>query len=552
MNELRKFAVPLLFVVYMLAAKLSNAQESVCDLFSHLKTADGRQLVIAGELIVSKDFAAIGASDCENDYVTALGSNVFQQWPTALRLRASQSLPSKQLQKFQAAGLEADRLRKLGKEISASGSFSGRMTVKASGTLPGEFTFDSIEELKVEMLPDASTLTVIPICELFQNLPAWKGKRIAVRGAFVSTFEGAWISGRCKGSFYTNGYRWPVVLDYAVPSYYSSDTAPFIEAKQPSSPPKGAEELKGRQGVIQTATYVGRLRMRSEYQAVCGERGEYMTNGFGHLNSATAELLVEAVMDVELTPQVATDAVNVYTEEQRCTPPDLATLCSKADTLVRAASIGCTDRVREFLAKDGIDAKNGGESMSLRAAILSGNEPIAKLLLDAGAPFDPVEAAQSPLAEAAFARQIGIMKLLLAAGAKVDSVDHHGVTFLVDSGVFDPRVITVLVEAGANVDATNGDGETVLMKASSLTSSEQTIKVLIEHHGDLNLRDNKGRTAVMHAASSCCSDAIPLLLQNGADPNARDNDGKTALDLAEASHNLGAIAILSYATKRSH
>jgi ankyrin repeat protein len=56
----------------------------------------------------------------------------------------------------------------------------------------------------------------------------------------------------------------------------------------------------------------------------------------------------------------------------------------------------------------------------------------------------------------------------------------------------------------------------------------------------------------MHAAASCCSHAIPLLLENGADPNARDKEGKTALDLANASNNLGAIAVLSVATKTSH
>jgi hypothetical protein len=48
------------------------------------------------------------------------------------------------------------------------------------------------------------------------------------------------------------------------------------------------------------------------------------------------------------------------------------------------------------------------------------------------------------------------------------------------------------------------------------------------------------------------SHAIPLLLENGADPNTRDKEGKTALDLADASNNLAAIAVLSVATKTSH
>jgi ankyrin repeat protein len=536
------------FVIAAVLVTVANlhGQESVCDLFSHLQSADGKQSIISGDLIISKDSAALGAAACDHRYIAPV-RGVPNQFPTALSLYPSGRVTSAHLREFQNAGIEADRLRTEGKVVRASASFSGRIRVASVGKLPAELVFDSFDNLKVEALPDNS-LTVLSICDLFQNLSQSDGKRIAVRGELVSTFEGTWITGRCKGAFVTDNYRWPVSLTLAIPAYYSQQNAALYEAKWPTAP-KGTA-LHSTSYVPKTATFVGLVHMRSEYHVVCRPGGHYLGNGFGHLNGAAAELIVDTVMNLALTQQPEDDSL--HTEEQRCTPPDFATLCSNADSLVRAASIGCTDRVREFLAKDGIDGKNGSESMSLRAAILSGNEPVVKLLLDAGAPLDPVEAMRSPLAEAAFARQIGIMKLLLAAGAKVNSVDHHGDTFLVDSGIFDPRVIKVLVEAGTNVDTTNGNGETALMKASGLGFAEQTIKVLIEHHADLNLKDNKGRTAVMHAAASCCSDAIPLLLENGADPNSRDNEGKTALDLANSSNNLAAIAVLSVATRRPH
>src|SRR2546425_607296 len=125
-----------LAAIFLFVAVSLCGQESVCDLFEDLKAADGRQLIVSGELI-----------------------------------------------------------------------------------------FDSFEGLKVEALSDPSEVPVIPICELFQDLAAWKGKRIAVRGESSSTSEGSWIVGRCQGSFYTNGYRWPVALDYAAPAFYSSQTA---------------------------------------------------------------------------------------------------------------------------------------------------------------------------------------------------------------------------------------------------------------------------------------------------------------------------------------
>jgi ankyrin repeat protein len=43
-----------------------------------------------------------------------------------------------------------------------------------------------------------------------------------------------------------------------------------------------------------------------------------------------------------------------------------------------------------------------------------------------------------------------------------------------------------------------------------------------------------------------------LLLEKGADPGVRDSEGKSALDLADDSSNLGALAMLSLAVKRSH
>jgi len=232
--------------------------------------------------------------------------------------------------------------------------------------------------------------------------------------------------------------------------------------------------------------------------------------------------------------------------------PSRAELCAQADSLNRAAQRGCVEKVRELLAVNGIDSKDGRESEALRTAIRSGNKDIVQLLINAGAPVNPsTTTLWSPLADAAFGKHFDIMKLLLQSGAKVDAADHRGVTLLVSTGFFDPDVTTILLEAGADTNAVDREGQTALMLASA-HGFKQTAKILIEHHADINLKDVKGRTALMHAAAGRHSDAIPLLLENGADPNARDYEGKSALDLADKSSNLGAIAMLSLAVKRSH
>jgi ankyrin repeat protein len=259
-----------------------------------------------------------------------------------------------------------------------------------------------------------------------------------------------------------------------------------------------------------------------------------------------------AALVISAGPLFAPDVEGQQPVGNQPAPQSRAELCAHADTLNRAAQRGCVEKVREFLTANGIDSKNGGESEALRIAIRSDNKEIAQVLIHAGAPVNPsITTLWSPLADAAFAKHFDMMKLLLHSGAKVDAPDHRGMPLLVSTGFFDPTVTTILLEAGADTNAADREGETALMKASGCGVKE-TIKILIEHRADVNRKDLKGRTALMHAAAGHRSDAIPLLLENGADPNVRDNEGKSALDLADKSNNLGAIAMLSLAVKRSH
>lgn len=112
----RLLAALLITIASSLASDL-RAQESVCNLFSHLEDSDGKQLVITGDLIISKDIAVLGAADCEYRYV----ANQFR-WPTALLLHPSTTVSTAQIQQFQKAAGEADRLRSQGKTVKASAS----------------------------------------------------------------------------------------------------------------------------------------------------------------------------------------------------------------------------------------------------------------------------------------------------------------------------------------------------------------------------------------------------------------------------------------------
>ena len=60
-----------LLAVAMLVPSNLHGQESVCHLFSHLAPqTNERQLVLTGNLVMSKDIAVLGAWDCEKEYIS--------------------------------------------------------------------------------------------------------------------------------------------------------------------------------------------------------------------------------------------------------------------------------------------------------------------------------------------------------------------------------------------------------------------------------------------------------------------------------------------------
>jgi ankyrin repeat protein len=411
---------------------------------------------------------------------------------------------------------------------------------------PADLIFDTFENLKIEVLPAPQEVPVIPMCDLFQNLNAWKGKRIAVRGEAIGTTEGSWLSGQCKETFKTGGFQWPPVLTFAGPAYYSNRISSLIETDVPAKPSQSEEALRGRFSVVRTATYIGRLRVRNQYRATCRVGGDWITNGFGHLNAATAELIVEAIRDVELTPRppLSEDDDDA---NQSCTPPNQTAICAKSATLARAAGSNCMKQVVELLSKNGIDAKDGSESAALDAAISGGFEAIARLLIDNGAPVNPTKhRGSAPLEQAAWSRRRGIMRMLLKAGADVEVKDGNGFSYLPRFGYFNTAVSKILLEAGANPNAMDGQGQTALMGAAGY-GYEDAVELLIKYRAEVNLKDRAGRTALMHAAAGKYVDAIPLLLASGAALFARDADGQTALDIARESRNAVAVELLSKA-----
>lgn len=101
-----------------------------------------------------------------------------------------------------------------------------------------------------------------------------------------------------------------------------------------------------------------------------------------------------------------------------------------------------------------------------------------------------------------------------------------------------PEPVKRLVAAGARLDARGPNGETILHCAADGGSIE-IMKFLLEKGLDVNAKDDRGMTPLIHAtiASPFPGDRAPteivrFLIAHGADVDAKDAKGRTAYDLA--------------------
>jgi len=72
----------------------------------------------------------------------------------------------------------------------------------------------------------------------------------------------------------------------------------------------------------------------------------------------------------------------------------------------------------------------------------------------------------------------------------------------------------------------------------------ETVAVLLDHHADVNARDDMGKTALIEAARQGHTDAVRLLLENGAAVDLQALDGSTALSLTTQQRYSDIIALL--------
>jgi ankyrin repeat protein len=256
--------------------------------------------------------------------------------------------------------------------------------------------------------------------------------------------------------------------------------------------------------------------------------------------------------------------------------------------LAYAAREGCLDCTR-LLVEAGADIDTGDvENVTpLNLAIMNLHFDTAKYLIEAGANVDkwsfrgenPVYSAvdmntvphggypDRPSTDTTTA--LDILQLLLEKGANpnlqlklqptyrqlkddrgADGMLNIGATPLLRAAkAFDVAAMQLLLQHGALPNLPNRNGTTPTMAAAGLGSnsidtrgdyatplagqhSREALAVMLANGGELNARDNNGRTALHGAASWGWIPAVEFLAANGVELQAKDNNGLTPLDVA--------------------
>ena len=83
--------------------------------------------------------------------------------------------------------------------------------------------------------------------------------------------------------------------------------------------------------------------------------------------------------------------------------------------------------------------------------------------------------------------------------------------------------------------------------AAGFDEALKTIDLLVDWDANVDMKDNRGQTALMTAAQMNHPEVVKRLLNAGARADLRNKEGRTAVDLARAAGSPAALRVLGEA-----
>lgn len=171
-----------------------------------------------------------------------------------------------------------------------------------------------------------------------------------------------------------------------------------------------------------------------------------------------------------------------------------------------------------------------GKDSPWMLAFVSGNAPLADRLLQLGY---PLKDAMVGMGRAIRDRDYDIVELILSHEAVTwDDEDLDYLLPVILSGKFLPRSLQDYVrDSVERLEEPSGDLLSELLSISVRQGYRDMTEFLLGKGADPDLyRFDKGTTSLMYASENNLLHSVRLLLEHGADPNIRDDNGLTALE----------------------
>ncbi|MDD9899835.1 MAG: ankyrin repeat domain-containing protein [Alphaproteobacteria bacterium] len=218
--------------------------------------------------------------------------------------------------------------------------------------------------------------------------------------------------------------------------------------------------------------------------------------------------------------------------------------------LTAGAATGDADIVAAMLKAGATpNPKTPRQKAPLYAAVKKGGRAATALLITAGAKIDARnETGYTPLMVAASLGHIDIAKDLVAAGADINAVQFDGSGLLIHAlhSPKSPDVLQYLVnDLGLDVNGTNLHGSTPLMIAA-MRKNPQAVEALIDLGANVHITNKAGENALLlclrhasqrHMTSPALRHVIRILMDKHIDINLRNNNGESAEDFAVSTGN---------------
>jgi ankyrin repeat protein len=215
-----------------------------------------------------------------------------------------------------------------------------------------------------------------------------------------------------------------------------------------------------------------------------------------------------------------------------------------------AGHVGVARVLLPYIGDGGLKDTDEQERSALHMAALGGHKDTVAFLLSKGAQADRRDAmGKTPLEWACDKGHVDVVWVLahhMAAQGHEGPDAQGGAALLWAVRAGHEKVVALLLGAGAPANSKGESGMTPLMVACE-EGHMGVVRVLLRHTGTegLQVRDDKGWTALHYAAAAGRAEVSTCLLTKGALANLRDGEGRTPLILASWKGHLGVVRVLA-------